>query len=88
MTITRIGFTGTRKGLREDQKEQIKSILNTIKDLNNIIVLHWDCIGSDTDFHNLCKDLSLDIKIHIYPPNNSYARGFNKGDLLIKKNHI
>ena len=50
MEAIKIGFTGTRKGLTPIQKEEIKLILDKY---DNIIVSHGDCIGSDTDFHNL-----------------------------------
>ena len=53
-----------------------------------MIVSHGDCVGSDTDFHNLCVNYGQlhpdkNIIIHIYPPNNPKLRGFNKGDLLM-----
>ncbi len=83
----KIGFTGNRYGLKQDQVEQIKLILDKY---NNIIVIHGDCVGSDTDFHNLCikyreTNLNKNINIHIYPPNNPSLRAFNKGDLLMKE---
>ncbi len=86
MQFLKIGFTGNRYGLTLYQKEQIISILNNSGD--NIILSHGDCVGSDTDFHNLCleyKNLYLNKKIiiHIHPPDNSKLRGFNKGDLIM-----
>ena len=79
----KIGFTGNRYGLNSDQKDQIAIILDKY---DNIIVSHGDCVGSDTDFHNLCVKYRNEhpdkkIIIHIYPPNNRVLRGFNKGDL-------
>jgi hypothetical protein len=85
MEPIKIGFTGNRIGLNLEQIEQIKLILDNYSD---IIILHGDCVGSDTDFHKLCttyKKTHLDkkIMIHIYPPDNSSLRAFNQGDLLM-----
>lgn len=78
--MIKIGFTGTRHGLSEEQKNQIKLILDKY---DNIVVLHGDCIGSDTDFHNLCRNENKNIKICILPPNNPTLRAFNSGDLIL-----
>jgi len=85
MSIIRIGFTGNRYGLNEEQRNQI---INLLDKYDNMIILHGDCIGSDTDFHNLCINYrnlksSKKIIIHIYPPDKSTLRGFNKGDLIM-----
>lgn len=85
MDPIKIGFTGNRHGLTPEQKEQIVLILDKY---NNIIVSHGDCVGSDTDFHNLCiqyKETHLDkqIMIHIFPPIIPTLRAFNQSDLLM-----
>jgi metallophosphoesterase superfamily enzyme len=50
----KIGFIGNhRYDLNSEQKDKIISILDKY---DNIIVLHGDSIGSDTDFHNLCMN--------------------------------
>ena len=83
----KIGFTGNRYGLTPEQKDQIISILDKY---DNLIVSHGDCIGSDTDFHNLCVNYknthpSKKINIVIFPPNNPKLRAFNQGDLLMNE---
>ncbi len=85
MEQIKIGFTGNRKGLNPEQSEQIIKILNNY---SNIIVSHGDCIGSDTDFHNICvkyKESNPDkkIQIHIFPPDKSVLKAFNKGDMIM-----
>jgi hypothetical protein len=85
MAQIKIGFTGNRYGLREDQKIQIIELLDKY---NDITVSHGDCVGSDTDFHNLCIDYKYKhpqktVRVHIYPPDNPRLRGFNKGDLVM-----
>ncbi len=87
MEQIKIGFTGNRFGLKPDQEEQIKLILDKY---NNIVVLHGDCIGADTDFHNLCvnyRNTHVDktLLIHIYPPNISSMRSFNQADLTMEE---
>lgn len=83
----KIGFTGNRYGLTSEQKDQIIVILNNY---DNMIVSHGDCVGSDTDFHNLCINYRNEhpnkkIRIDIYPPNNPILRAFNQPDLLMEQ---
>jgi hypothetical protein len=83
----KIGFTGNRYGLNDEQKEQIVYLLDKY---NNIIVSHGDCIGSDTEFHDICVNyrninINKQIRIDIYPPNISKLRGFNKGDIIMNE---
>lgn len=87
MEAIKIGFTGNRKGLTPIQEEEIKLILDKY---DNIIVSHGDCIGSDTDFHNLCMNyknthINKNITICIFPPNDPKTTAFNIGDLLMKE---
>ena len=83
--IIKIGFTGNRYGLNSEQKVQIISILDKY---NNLIVSHGDCVGSDTDFHNLCLNYKNEyphkkIMIHIYPSNDPKFRAFNKSEFIM-----
>ena len=85
-----IGFTGNRYGLTQDQKTQIIALLDKYKD---VTVSHGDCVGSDTDFHNLCTHYKIEhpekiITLHIYPPDNPVLRGFNKGDVIMPEKPI
>jgi hypothetical protein len=83
--LVEIGFTGTRKGINEIQKNEIKKYLKYyIENSCNIIARHGDCIGADTDFHNICIELSKDypnkINIYIHPPINKKYRAYNNLD--------
>ena len=61
-----IGFTGTQKGMTEEQKRYIGKLLHTSSSMyNRLSVKHGDCIGSDSEFHNMSKREK--IKIYIYP---------------------
>lgn len=86
----KIGFIGNHcYNLNSEQKDKIISILDKY---HNIIVSHGDCIGSDTDFHNLCMNYRKEnqnkkIRIEIFPSNNLKFRAFNEPDLLRGKNN-
>lgn len=85
MEQIKIGFTGTRNGLNETQKELIPLILDKYSE---IIVSHGDCVGADTDFHNLCINYKQNnpdkkITIQIFPPTNSSMRAFNEADIIM-----
>lgn len=69
----KLGFTGSRFGLSNEQKTSILDYLSTndVKELH-----HGDCIGSDSDVHILVKQFHPDIKIVIHPPNNPEMRAF------------
>lgn len=57
-----IGFTGTRSGMTNFQKEIVKEELLKKKPE---CVIHGGCIGADEDFHKIAKELG--IKITVYP---------------------
>lgn len=67
-----IGFTGTRSGMTPKQKEVVVEI---IKMKSPIFVVHGDCEGADTDFHNICLPL---FPIRIRPCNHE-SRAWNEG---------
>jgi hypothetical protein len=76
--MIKYGFTGTRDGLNTKQKESIISLLqNDIKNNLNIEVYHGDCIGADYDFHNICRSISPNIKINIFPGFHSNKNEIN-----------
>lgn len=74
---SKYGFTGARSGLNDIQKDKITKLLKEdIQNGKKIEIHHGDCVGADTDFHNICKNLSMDIKIIIHPPSNNTMRSF------------
>jgi hypothetical protein len=80
-----IGFTGTRSGLTQKQKEALRSSLRSYRWAgyapSEVICHHGDCVGADTDFHNICVELNYEIIIH--PPINSSLRAFNKSPYIL-----
>jgi glycerol-3-phosphate cytidylyltransferase-like family protein len=73
-----IGFTGTYKGMTPYQKQRI---LELLKELKPQLVRHGDCVGADTEFHEIAK--TLNIKVCIHPPDNDSKRAFNQSDSIL-----
>ena len=76
MTFSRLGFTGTRKGLSIKQEvalnKTLKRLFEMVKEVH-----HGDCVGADSSFHHLC--FSKGYKIIIHPPTHDKYRAFLKG---------
>ena len=76
----KVGFTGTRAGMNDYQKNQVENLLYaTMNPFDITEVHHGDCIGADTDFHNMCLGF-LPIVIH---PSNLLTRAWNEGAVRI-----
>ena len=73
-----IGFTGTSKGMSPYQKQRI---LELLKELKPHLVRHGDCVGADTEFHQIA--CSLNIKTCIHPPDNDSKRSFCQSDCIL-----
>lgn len=73
-----IGFTGTSKGMTPYQKQRVSELL---RELTPALVRHGDCVGADTEFHQI--DNSLNIKTCIHPPDNDSKRAFNQSDSIL-----
>lgn len=71
-----IGFTGTRKGMTDIQKEKIRDYLNR-KIEYHMFFAHGDCKGSDEQAHQIALDLGYCVRI--YPPSNPIHRAYCKG---------
>lgn len=72
----KIGFTGTRKGMTDIQKELFTKL---IIERNPIEFHHGDCIGADYDAHQNVSKLGIRIVIHppIIPTYRAYCKSFN-----------
>ena len=68
------GMTGTRKGMTDRQRETFLYALKTAPRLNHLV--HGDCIGADTDAHNVAVELKHEITIR--PCDLPDQRAFSK----------
>lgn len=71
----RVGFTGTRKGMTDEQKQ---TVLRLLYEFAPAWCHHGDCVGADADFHHLARRLHTEVKIH--PPSNPKLRAHLIGD--------
>jgi len=71
----KIGFTGTREGMTDEQKSKVSEIL---KDFDIEEAHHGDCVGADSDFHEMLDE----NVIHIHPPKNESKRAFCEGGIV------
>lgn len=76
-----IGFTGTQEKITSQQHKIIEKIfaLPNIKEIH-----HGDCIGSDTNIHDIYRNVNKNGKIIIHPPNFDKKRAYNHGDVINK----
>ena len=85
-----VGFTGTQSGMTNPQHLIVKLFIQKYSDEIED-VRHGDCIGADSDFHDISK--LYDKKVIIHPPKNKTKRAFKRGDVILepdeylKRNH-
>lgn len=73
----KVGFTGSRKGMSQHQKEQFA--LEILR-INPTEFHHGDCIGADAEAHDIVREFLPDTKIVVHPPLSNVARAFRVGD--------
>lgn len=78
MATLHVGFTGTRDGMTERQKEEVFGWLATkvVKRAH-----HGDCVGADAQFHAACIEEEIPVEIH--PPDDDRLRAFCEGAELV-----
>jgi hypothetical protein len=63
-----VGFTGTQRGMTEIQRLQVRHTLATLTRLP-YVVHHGDCVGADSDFHDLVMPRrTVCDRVVIHPP--------------------
>lgn len=82
------GFTGTRAGMNQKQKDLVKVFLEMHRPL---AVIHGDCVGADKDFDDICAGLG--IARYCCPSNLTTQRAFTDAVLFqppkppLERNH-
>ena len=67
----KIGFTGTHKGMTDQQQFKLSLLLAHL-DVSELH--HGDCIGADAEAHALAIEMGIHVVIH--PPDNDAKRAF------------
>ena len=75
----KIGFTGSREGMSQHQKEQfvLKMCELSPKEFH-----HGDCKGADAEAHDIVREFFPDVKIFVWPPTVKIMRAFKEGDVI------
>lgn len=90
--INKIGISGSRTGMINEAKELFDDyILNNQDNIGEIH--HGDCIGVDSEVHEMISNNYQDIKIIIHPPIKNTCRAYCKSEYIkqeydyLKRNH-
>jgi hypothetical protein len=71
-----VGFTGTRAGLTEYQRQRIRTILAEATEVH-----HGDCVGGDEQFHRIA--IAAGVPVVIHPPTDPKQRAFCRGAVAV-----
>lgn len=74
-----IGFTGTRHGMTERQKEEVDFILRN----RGRALSHGDCVGADSDAHDIA--VAAGVLTVAHPPTDDKLRAFREADMVLRK---
>lgn len=89
-----VGFTGTQEGMTAAQQRTFMGLLKAIARRHDECWLHHgDCIGADSDAHEIARDLGWKVELH--PPDKSHKRAFKFAHVeretypyLVRNQHI
>lgn len=81
-----IGFTGTRNGMTEAQKETVRRL---VRELQPTLAVHGDCVGADANFHAIVRVVAPECRIMICPGPDDSMRAFCDADMeMARKTHF
>lgn len=76
--IVKIGFTGTRKGLTDAQREALQAVLHDEARSLDVELHHGDCVGADAEAHSIATWRGWITTIH--PPTVDALRALCEAD--------
>jgi hypothetical protein len=72
----KVGMTGTRHGLTQEQEDAFLEInFDGITEFH-----HGDCIGADEECHRIIRNILPEVKIVVHPPSIIHGQAFMQGD--------
>lgn len=74
-----LGFTGTRDGMTEAQKDRVAHIVCVLSPTE---AHHGDCVGADADFHAIVRYEDVATSIVGHPPSKPDLRAYCECDEL------
>lgn len=82
LRVRHVGFTGTRQGMSDHQKAELRRamVLAEMDGIENCLH-HGDCKGADEEAHAIAVELGWDIVIH--PPTKRIMRAYCGDGALI-----
>lgn len=91
-----IGFTGTRKGISRNQELLLRKFFSAFNQDAEIEFHHGCCVGSDTNFHHLVREIFWNCRIIGHPPANDYLMSndldfddvFRPQEYMVRNRHI
>jgi hypothetical protein len=72
--MLRIGFTGTRQGMKGPQRSTVRAALAMLTKETPAALHHGDCVGADAQAHWEAVRLKLEVWLH--PPRDPRLRAF------------
>lgn len=73
----KVGFTGTQRGMTQQQKDSVRQVLQTYRPLE---FHHGDCVGADLEAHAIAHSLGAFIVVH--PPDKTNKRAWCVGRIV------
>ena len=77
-----IGFTGSRNGMSDKQKEGFSQVINNLGRIKEF--RHGDCVGSDANAHSIVKEKDPNNHVIGHPTSYKKYRAFCKCDIFLK----
>lgn len=81
--ISSVGFTGSRRGMNDKQREIVYNLLKHYNPsgIETTDFHHGDCLGSDAEANDIAHDLGYRVIIH--PPENEKFRAYCEGHVVL-----